>query len=134
MRKLRGFTTIEILVVVFIITTLVTVSIPLYSSYLVRQNRLAAADILLQLASALEQHYTQNNSYLHATLENLKFPENIVQGRYQLVINTLTDSNYYLAAQPLGKQATMDAICGSLTLTSRMEKGITGGGRADKCW
>ncbi len=66
----RGFTMIELLVVVVIIGVLVAIAVPVYLNY--RQgaaNKSAASDVRGAI-TAVEQYYTENGNTLPASTEN----------------------------------------------------------------
>lgn len=67
MKMRRGFTLIEIMIVVAIVGILVTVAIPAYSSYMVRGKLIDAQSALTSARVALEQYYQDNRTYVSTT-------------------------------------------------------------------
>ncbi len=133
MNKQNGFHLFEILIVLCIMGILAAFSIPRYSEYMVKSHRLEAEITLKKLAAAMEQLYTEHNTYEGATLENLGFTTFIAKNSYQLKILNITHSAYTLLADPQGIQAEKDMLCGTLTLDALGEMKIGGTGQVADC-
>ena len=71
---MRGFSMLEIMLALFIAGILTALSVPIYTKHVIHQNRLAAETSLLKVAGALEQYYTEHNTYAGIALEELHFP------------------------------------------------------------
>lgn len=67
-RQSRGFTLIELMVVIAIIGILAAVAFPSYQGYVVRSNRADLQAHLMQLATSLERYKSQQVSYTGVTL------------------------------------------------------------------
>ncbi|SDS65578.1 type IV pilus assembly protein PilE [Halopseudomonas litoralis] len=71
-RKLsKGFTLIEIMIVVTIIGILASIAYPSYLDYVRRGHQTEAQGQMMELASALEEHRAKNFTYSGATLSAL---------------------------------------------------------------
>ena len=108
----KGFTLIEILVVVAIIAILAAIAFPSYQEQVVKTRRADAQGALMSLSNAMERYYVQNNSYVGAAVgAGGIFPdESPVEGGtkyYDLSIpaGTLTATSYSLRAVPKNAQA-----------------------------
>lgn len=66
MKAQRGFSLIELLVVITILGLLAAIAVPAYSSYRQRANRAEARTTLLEAAQIAERHFVRNNSYIGA--------------------------------------------------------------------
>jgi len=130
---LRGFSLIELLVVLGIVAILFSIVLPSYSSYQVKTERSLAAVALLDLAGRMEQYYTINNKYSGATIENLGFNTALLANFYNLKIKAKTIT-YSIYAEPIGKQALNDANCGVLSINELGAKSISGDGDVAECW
>lgn len=132
MHKHSGFHLIELLIVVSIIGILITLALPLYASYFIKERRLQAAHSLSVLAIAMEKYQLEHDTYQTATLEDLSLTENLSNPYYEFQIQNVTDATYQLAATPTEKQN--DDLCGTLTLNELGEKSISGTGALNECW
>lgn len=123
----KGFTIIEIAIVVTIIGVIAAIAIPSYNKYVVRTNRTAMQAEMSRIAQELQRYQTANrNSFAGAnTADNLKkmgfkspFPEG--KNHYTLDLSVL-DSNrdWTLTATPASAQQNGDGI---IVLNHRGEK------------
>jgi type IV pilus assembly protein PilE len=64
MKAQKGFTMIELMIVVVIVGILAAVSIPAYSEYVIRGKIAEAASTLSDLRVRMEQYYQDNRTYL----------------------------------------------------------------------
>lgn len=124
MKTNKGFTLLELLIVITIMAIIVAIAIPNYTRYVVRAQRVEARNALQAVAQQIDQNYrvTRNYSKLvngdtlsNATISSWGFaniPSN-VNKRYEIsfVPNTVTPTGYTLQAQAVGKQAQRDKDC-----------------------
>lgn len=115
----KGFSLLELLVVVAIIAILSTIAYSSYIDQVVRSRRAAGAACLQERAQFMERFYTTNLSYLDGDGN----PPNIVQCDaevspfYQIGYNgDPTATAFTLEAVPQGAQAERDTQCGTLRL------------------
>ncbi|MGB1297073.1 MAG: type IV pilin protein [Psychrobium sp.] len=66
MNKLRGFTLIELMIVVAIIGILASIAYPNYRDYVVRSEDALAQAAVVEISVSLERYYIDNNSYASA--------------------------------------------------------------------
>jgi len=132
-RNNKGFTLIELMIVIAIIGILAAVGYPAYTSAVKKGNRADAIDSLLSLASRMEEYYMNNDTYVGATVNaagtGTVGSNQTSDGLYTLSISSATAFAYGLTATPVSG----DPECGNLTLNSLGQKGASAGAAAD-CW
>ncbi|MNN36030.1 Fimbrial protein precursor [compost metagenome] len=146
MKKLassRGFTLLEMMVVVAIIGILAVIAYPSYQQYVLRANRSEGQALLSDAVAREERYFAQNNAYVSAQEGIAKLNMRKTDGgkvtsetgKYSLVVsNPANSGGYLLSAVPQGPQVA-DTLCGTLTLNAVGERGITGNAAsAAECW
>lgn len=115
-RASKGFTLVELMIVVVIVAILAAIGIPSYQDYVVRNARVEMQSHLLQLASNIERFKSQQLSYTGVTLamvnNNLTVFPASGDTRYNLSLtltpNDAAPTGWVLLAQPTGAQQTGD--------------------------
>ncbi len=130
----RGITLMELVIVVAIVAILGAIAIPSYNDYVTETRRADGQVALLDLANRMDRFFTENNTYVGATLAGLGMPTTSSEGFYNLAITNATGTAYTIQATPTGAQASQDTNCASLTYNQLGQKGNTGPGTAADCW
>lgn len=128
----KGFTLIEILIAVAIVSILAAIAYPSYKEYINRGNRSEGQALLNDTAAAQERYYAQNFVYItvNANVGNLNTRTTSSTGKYTLSVGA-GDGGYLLTATPTFD----DADCGNLTLDALGVPGRTGSGKTrEECW
>lgn len=127
----RGFTLIELMVVVAIAAILAGVAVPFYRNHVIKNNRAAAESFMLNIANKQEQYRLDARTYTlnwQAGGLGLSYPQG-VNLNYTVTIPNATNTTYTITATPIGNQLTGDTLCGVLTLDQTGAKTpVTG------CW
>ena len=129
----RGFTLIEVMIVVAIVGILSAIAYPSYQEYVRRGHRAEARAGLLQAAQWMERAATATGTYP----KTAQFPaslKTVPNDRYDISVNS-NGSTFTLTAAPKGAQASDK--CGNYTLTNtglRGANGATSGAIVTECW
>ena len=150
----RGFTLIEIMIVVAVVAIIAAIAIPQYRDYVIRAKRADAKRALLEAAQFLERNYTANGCYNYGAPgacqsqsgAQVTLPAVLsrapAEGRasYQIPPPTFTNSGqaFSLVAIPCGAGGScpagsdpfVDPVCDRFTLQNTGERGLIIGGTA----
>jgi len=129
----KGFTLIELVIVVAIIAVLSAIAIPAYRQYVLRSNRTSATRALQDMATREENYYFTNNAYTNSTT-NLGLTSAVTpDGYYTLSIPSASSTDYTLLATAAGTQ-TKDLKCGNFQLQRNGTENVTGTSGSTSCW
>ncbi len=132
MNQAKGFTLIELMIVVAIVGILASVAMSFYGDNVIAANRTEARAALSGTAGSLEKCKSLYGVYNSANC-NVAFPIDTESSYYEITA-VLTGSTFALTATPqTGTPQANDADCTTLTLSNTGIKGATG---ADPtvCW
>ncbi len=96
MQTNRGFTLIEVLIVVAIISILAAIALPQYNDYVVRSQLPEAQGELASMRTKLEQHFLDTRTYENACAAGTVAP--LPTGRYFDFTCTLAAATYTVQA------------------------------------
>lgn len=108
----RGFTLLELMVVVAIVGILATIAIPTYQEQMRKARRSEARQVLSDVQLRQEKYRSNNATYGTAAQAYGTLPAN---SYYTFAVSSNTATGYTATATPKGAQ-TGDS-CGTLTIT-----------------
>jgi type IV pilus assembly protein PilE len=135
--KQKGFTLIELMIVIVVIGILAAIALPAYQDYVTRAKRADAKTALLAVQLA-EEKWRANNSSYTPLMTNLGYPGNTAQNspdnNYKVTVTNTTATTYTITAVPQGSQATRDTECANFIINQNNTTTVSGTGAATTCW
>ncbi|MDX2456689.1 MAG: type IV pilin protein [Gammaproteobacteria bacterium] len=131
-KKTRGFTLIELMIVITILAIIVTVGYPSYMEHVKKSRRAEGMGQLLELANRMERSYSDQGTYPTSISE--VYGATTDGGFYTLSIVNANNVSFTVSAAPtsLGRQDTDK--CATFTLTSLGQKSVTDNALNSHCW
>ena len=130
---MRGFTLIELMVVVAVIGILAAIAYPSYQEHLRNSRRAQAMADLSELAVTMERYHSVNNTYANAVLAFEASPRSGTAAYSLALDGEATASAFKVTAKPVTGGAQVNDKCGTLSLDQAGVKGHSSG-TASECW
>ena len=138
----RGFTLMELMIVLVIVGILVAIAAPSYTNYVMRSNRAVAKAKLLEIAARQESYFADNKQYT-SNLTKLGYLADTVGvdrdykltsagaagAVYTIVAVTPTPTTFTLNATPINSQID-DTQCSAISVDSTGKRS----GSTSVCW
>jgi type IV pilus assembly protein PilE len=141
LKKMRGVTLVELMIVIAVIGTLAAIALPTYRRYLLRSQRSEAKIALMTLQTAEEKFYLQNNAYSNnvtaAPPAGLGLQAASETGKYDISFQAFAGDGQSFTAQAVprtGGGQTDDAQCLTFTINERGVRGVSGPFGSQACW
>jgi type IV pilus assembly protein PilE len=125
--KSKGFTLVELMITVVVLSILVSIAIPSYSSYIQRSRRTDAKSALLNFATMEERFYSTLNKYSSTTTDfgyaAGPWPVTVGSGYYNVTVSNVNlpqigqPATYTITAVAINSQA-QDTQCATFQVFS----------------
>jgi len=114
--RAKGFTLIEMLIVVAIVAILAAIAYPAYQNYVMRTRRADGKELAMRIAAAEERYFTNLNTY--ADLTTLGSVDTTSEKQYYTAAVAVGNGGqtYLLTLTPQGAQ--LSDKCGNLTINN----------------
>lgn len=131
-RRIKGFSLIELAIVMVVIAILSAIALPSYRKYVLRGNRTQAIQALQDLASREENYFFSNSTYTQSNT-NLGASSSIGAPYYSVVVASASSTDYTVTATAISTQV-QDTPCASLSLNHAGQQFSNGVVASQPCW
>jgi type IV pilus assembly protein PilE len=141
-RRARGFSLIELMIVIAVIAIVSTLAITSYKRYVMRANRTEARLALLSIQASQEKFFLQNNQYAQSLATAIAAPPAglgvaldvagvTLGGHYTVSFTAATPTTYTVQAVATGTQTADTAACLTFTIN---DQGVRTPADSTGCW
>ena len=127
--KARGFTLIELMIVVAVVAIIAAIAFPSYQNQVQKTRRADAHTALLGAAQTLERCFTRYNSYASEQCPDVTGQS--TDGFYTITTPTLTATAFIRQANAVSPQDRDVESCRTMTIDHRGQRAPVNG---DRCW
>lgn len=140
-RQRRGFTLMELMIVLVVMAILAAIALPSYTRYGYRARRADGQKLLMAIANAEERYYALHNAY--ADLATIGYSASTTatseSGYYTAsvtvnAVNSLDAQAYMATATPVPTTAQARDVCTVLSVTDTGLKAPIGATSNGTCW
>lgn len=126
----RGFTLLELMIVVVVVAVLTILAVNSYQFAMVKSRRAAAKSCVQEGAQFMERFYTTHLTYVDAALPACSSD---VTRYYTVGFDGTPDATTF-TVQGVPTSSQNDPLCGTLSVNQAGAKDATGTGGPSACW
>jgi prepilin-type N-terminal cleavage/methylation domain-containing protein len=131
----KGFTLVEIMIVVAIIGILASIAIPSYQDYTLKAHLVDASNGLSSMRSRLEQFYQDNRKYTTTGTFTSPCSQTIPKsGDFSITCSTITDTTYVVKATGSDTTAAFVYTIDQTGVQATTSTKSGWGGASTSCW
>ncbi len=128
----RGFTMIELLIVMAIVAILAAIAFPAYQDQVRKSRRSTAKATMMELVQCAERFHTANRTYVGFNLAGSCNVAGRTTDFYAFALNGAATANAFsMRAVPVGGQAA--DVCGTLQTNQADQRRYSGAGAVNDC-
>ncbi len=134
MKKIRGFSLIELMVVVAVVAIITSIAYPAYQDQMQKTRRADAKAALMDAAAKMERYYTQFGRYTATITANAGISATSPENYYTITPGTIANQTFILRASPVVGSAQAADKCANLDINQAGIKGNSAGLPNNTCW
>jgi len=128
--KSKGFTLIEVMIVVAIVGILAAIAYPSYSEYVRKTQRAEASSVLLEAAQVAERRFSQTGAYAGAQVPASSPSVGNAVYNVAIAVGAAGDGGYLITASAVAGGVMAGDDCATMTINAL---GVTTPAD-EKCW
>lgn len=135
-RATRGFTLIELMIVVAIVGIISAIAYPSYMNYVRKSHRAEVAQLLVEAAQGLERYYSRAGQYTDKSGVTPAYTAPASNAWYSVVV-LRQDQTFTITATPANNTMMATDVCGKFIIDqtgARTNDGKSGGVTDAFCW
>lgn len=131
MKKHKGITLIELMIVVVIVAIIASIAYPSYQEQIRKSRRAEATSALMDAATRMERFYTQYGRYT-STIADAGIVATSPE-YYLISAGTIVSQSFILRASPIAGGPQVGDKCGNFDINQAQDKNVSGSFSGEAC-